>query len=343
MAVSPSLPRAKQTKLFDLQRHWYRITPLHLVLLPASWLFGALAATRRALYRHHLFASLKLSVPVIIVGNISVGGTGKTPLTLALAAQLIAQGKHPLIISRGYGGSALVAQAVTPNSTAQQVGDEPLLMARRGVCPVWIGRDRVACAQAALLVHPECDVILCDDGLQHYRLQRDVEIVVMDAARKIGNGLLLPAGPLREPLSRLKNVDAIVLNGGQSSAHQNTFNMTLSGEIFHNLSEPSQTATAQDLQSLRCHAIAGIGNPQRYFDALKMLGLSCVNHAFPDHHDYTADELNFAECDALLLTEKDAVKCVTFADARYWVLRVDAQIDPALIELIMRKIQNNGR
>lgn len=328
--------------MWQLQRHWYRATPLHLILLPVSWLFGLLAALRRLLYRKQILASFKLDVPVIVVGNISVGGTGKTPLTLALAAQLIEHGKHPLIISRGYGGSALQAQAVSATDDAQRCGDEPVLMARRNLCPVWIGRNRVACARAALQAHPECDVILCDDGLQHYRLQRDVEIVVMDGARKIGNGFLLPAGPLREPLSRLKSADAIVVNGGQTSSQKIKFGMTLNGEIFYNLLDATRTATAQYLQGLRCHAVAGIGHPQRYFDALQKLGITCTTHAFPDHHTYRAEELNFTACDALLLTEKDAVKCATFADARYWVLRVDAQIDSALIELILRKIQNHG-
>jgi tetraacyldisaccharide 4'-kinase len=323
-----------------LQRHWYRITPLHLILLPISWLFAALVALRRTLYRCHILASHRVSVPVIVVGNISVGGTGKTPLTLALAEQLKQHGKHPLIISRGYGGNAQQPLAVTANSSAQQTGDEPLLMARRGLCPVWVGRDRVATARAALLAHPKCDVILCDDGLQHYRLQRDVEIVVVDGERRFGNACLLPAGPLREPVSRLQSVDAVVVNGG--TAGRNEYAMRLSGEVFYNLLDPMRTVTAHELQGLRCHAIAGIGNPQRYFDTLQILGLRCTNHPFPDHHTYVASELAYPDCDALLLTEKDAVKCVTFADARYWVLRVDAQIDPALIALILRKMQNHG-
>jgi tetraacyldisaccharide 4'-kinase len=328
--------------VFDLQRHWYRITTLHLVLLPISLLFGALAATRRTLFRTGIFSSTQLNVPVIIVGNISVGGTGKTPLTLSLAAQLIAHGKHPVIISRGYGGTNLEPRAVTLSSTAAQVGDEPLLMAQRKLCPVWIGKNRVATALAALAAHPECDVILCDDGLQHYRLQRDVEIVVVDAVRQFGNQCLLPAGPLRESVARLKSVDAIVYNGGIKADSAKQFSMQLQGEIFYNLLTPSRTATALDLQGLRCHAIAGIGNPARYFAALKKLGLTCINHAFADHHAYTAAELNYADCDALLLTEKDAVKCAPFADARYWVLRVEAAISPALIELILRKMQHHG-
>lgn len=325
-----------------LQRHWYRITPLHLVLLPISWLFGALAAIRRALYRSRILSSHRLPVPVIVVGNISVGGTGKTPLTLALAEQLIQHGKRPLIISRGYGGSAQQAQVVTADCSAQQTGDEPLLMARRGICPVWVGRDRVSTARAALQAHPDCDVILCDDGLQHYRLARDVEIVVVDGLRRFGNGLLLPAGPLREPVSRLKSVDAVVVNGGTAAPASNEYAMRLSGDVFYNLLDPKKTAKTYCFQGLRNHAVAGIGHPQRYFDHLHAQGLSCTNHAFADHHAYTADELAFADCDALLLTEKDAVKCTAFADARYWMLRVDAQIDPTLIELILRKIATHG-
>ena len=323
-----------------LQYHWYRITPLHLILWPLSVLFAVLAASRRTLYRLGILNSHHLPVPVIIVGNISVGGTGKTPLTLALAEQLIKHGRQPLIISRGYGGTANGSQAVDSNANAASCGDEPLLMARRGICPVWIGRDRVATAIAALQAYPECDVILSDDGLQHYRLQRDVELVVVDGIRRFGNQQRLPAGPLRESVSRLNSVDAVVVNGGTTLSGE--YAMQLTGSRFYNLLDPTRTVTSQELQGLRCHAVAGIGNPQRYFDALRTLGLDCVNHPYPDHHAYTAAELNYAACDALLLTEKDAVKCATFADARYWVLRVDAQIDPALIALILRKMQNHG-
>ncbi|MDP1870986.1 MAG: tetraacyldisaccharide 4'-kinase [Gallionella sp.] len=319
---------------------WYQRNWRHLLLLPASWLFGAMAALRRTLYRHSVLRSFKLSVPVIVIGNISVGGTGKTPLTLKLAQQLSNAGRHPVIISRGFGGNK-AQQAVTPGSTAEEVGDEPKLMAQRGICPVWVGRDRVATAQAALQAHPLCDVILCDDGLQHYRLQRDVEIVVIDGVRRFGNGYLLPAGPLREPVSRLASVDAVVINGGKNTPGQ--YSMHLSGDIFYHLNDPKKTATALDFKNLRIHAIAGIGHPQRYFDHLSTLGLTVTPHAFPDHHPYTQDELIYPDCDALLLTEKDAVKCAAFADDKYWVLRVDAQIDPALTEHLLRKIATHGR
>ncbi|HEU0234095.1 MAG TPA: tetraacyldisaccharide 4'-kinase [Gallionella sp.] len=323
-----------------LEHHWYRITPLHLILFPVSLLFRALVALRRALYRSRILSSHKLPVPVIVVGNISAGGTGKTPLTLALAQQLADRGWHPLIVSRGYGGAAQQPRHVGANSDAQQVGDEPLLMARRNLCPVWIGKDRAAAAQAALQANPQCDVALCDDGLQHYRLQRDVEVAVVDGERGFGNGFMLPAGPLREPVSRLRTVDAVVVNGGKTSPDQ--YAMRLSGGIFYNLLDPEKTATASHFHMLNNHAVAGIGHPQRYFRHLQTLGISFTPHAFPDHHPYSAADLAFAGCDAILLTEKDAVKCAAFADARSWVLRVDAQIDPALVGYILRKIESHG-
>src|SRR3990167_8010319 len=283
--------------MVSLEYHWYRITPLHLLLLPVSLMFRALATLRRTLYLSRILTSKKLAVPVIVIGNISAGGTGKTPLTLALAQQLIRHGRHPLIVSRGHGGSAQQPQRVTPDSDVRQVGDEPLLMARRNLCPVWIGKDRAATAQAALQANPQCDVVLCDDGLQHYRLRRDVEIAVIDGARGFGNGFMLPAGPLREPVSRLQTVDAVVVNeqarfplpegdganealrefqfdGGEAST--GPYAMRLSGETFYNLLDPGKTATAAELRKLRCHAVAGIGHPQRYFRHLAARGLNIV-------------------------------------------------------------------
>jgi tetraacyldisaccharide 4'-kinase len=299
-----------------------------------------LVALRRELYHNGIMTSHQLLLPVIVVGNISVGGTGKTPLTLALAQQLIERGWHPLIVSRGYGRSLSRAQQVNLSSPPAQVGDEPLLMAQRDICPVWVGADRVATARAALQVHPQCDVVLCDDGLQHYSLQRDAEIAVIDGARGFGNGLMLPAGPLREPVSRLQTVDAVVVNGSDAAAGQ--YAMRLTGAIFYNLLNPGQTATPADFQQSNNHAVAGIGHPQRYFRHLETLGVPFTPHAFPDHHPYRATELSFTDCDAILVTEKDAVKCAAFADARYWVLRVDAQIAPALIDHLLRKITPHG-
>lgn len=377
--------------MFRLEHHWHRITPLHLILFPISLVFRVLVAWRRELYLSGFLSSHQMLLPVIVVGNITVGGTGKTPLTLALAQQLTARGWHPLIVSRGYGRTSSSPQPVLASSTAAQVGDEPLLMAQRDICPVWVGADRVAAVRAALQAHPQCDVVLCDDGLQHYRLQRDVEIAVIDVALGFGNGLMLPAGPLREPVSRLQSVDAVVVNvqgrsphlnplpreaplsnslpqegertnvknnlqflgeganeslrefqfdGGDAPANQ--YAMRLSGDTFYNLLDPDKKVSADHFHKQKNHAVAGIGNPQRYFRHLETLGIPFTPHAFPDHHPYSATDLSFADCDAVLLTEKDAVKCTAFADARYWILRVDAQIDPALIDHILRKIDPHG-
>ncbi len=322
-----------------LQHHWYRYTPLHLLLYPLSLVFGALVALRRILYRSGVLASVRLPVPVVVVGNISVGGTGKTPLTLWLAQQLIEDGWHPGIISRGYRKTdegLQTPRAVSAEDSADEVGDEPLLMAQRELCPVWIGRDRPAVAQALLQAHPECDIILSDDGLQHYRLRRDAEIVVVDGTRRFGNGCLLPAGPLREPVSRLSKADAVVVNGGQTKG--NEFAMRLEGATFYNLLNPELAYAARDFDGQRLHAIAGIGHPQRFFAQLHQLGLSCATHAFPDHHRYTAADIAFDDADAVLMTEKDAVKCAPFATEKHWVLRVDAQVNPALAQLIIDKV-----
>jgi tetraacyldisaccharide 4'-kinase len=326
-----------------LQRHWYRLTPLHLILLPLSLLFRLLVAIRRTLYRAGLLPAIKLPVPVIVVGNITVGGSGKTPLTLWLAQQLIDDGWHPGIVSRGYvhnRSSIDSPQRVHATSNPEETGDEPVLMAQRKLCPVWIGRDRVAAGRALLEAHPECNVLLSDDGLQHYRLQRDVEIAVVDGARRFGNGMLLPAGPLREPISRLHSVDAVVIQGGGTRAGE--FGMQLHGEVFYNLLNPGTMAHAVDFSGMCIHAVAGIGHPQRFFGHLRHLGIDAKPHPFPDHHRYTAADLEFGDAGAILMTEKDAVKCTAFATEKCWVLRVDAQADPSLLQLIMKKIAPYG-
>jgi tetraacyldisaccharide 4'-kinase len=325
-----------QRGISGLQRQWYRITPLHLLLLPISLLFRLLVATRRLLFRYGILSSVKLPVPVIIVGNITVGGTGKTPLTLWLAEQLLANGWHPGIISRGFGGSGSKPQKVLPGSDPATAGDEPVLMSQRKLCPVWVGRDRPAAALALLLAHPECDIILSDDGLQHYRLQRDAEIAVVDGLRRFGNGFLLPAGPLREAPSRLREVDAVVINGGKVAPGE--YLMQLEGMHFYNLLNPDITATAADFHGQAVHAIAGIGHPERFFRHLNKLGLTIHAHPYPDHHQYSAEDLAYGDANALLMTEKDAVKCISFADEKCWVLRVDAQLDPALTQLLLKKI-----
>lgn len=330
-----------------LQLYWYRTTPLHLILLPVSFIFRLLTGARRALYRCGILASVRLPVPVIIIGNINVGGSGKTPLTLWLAQQLLDSGWHPGIISRGYSGTSTSPQAVHATTDPAVAGDEAVLMAQRKLCPVWVSRDRPAAARELLLAHPECDVILSDDGLQHYRLQRDVEIAVVDGIRRFGNGFLLPAGPLREPPARLAEMDAVVVNGGLAGAAE--YGMQLHSTGFYNLLNPDTLAQASDFQDLRLHAIAGIGHPQRFFTHLNDLGLTPQTHAFPDHHHYMPDDLAYADADAIFMTEKDAVKCARLSDQenwaaeKCWVLRVDAQVDPSLIQLILERITPNGR
>jgi tetraacyldisaccharide 4'-kinase len=324
-----------------LESYWYRITWLHLVLLPLSMVFLLLSAARRMLYRSGLLHAERLPVPVIVVGNITVGGSGKTPLTLWLAQQLLEEGWHPGIISRGYAGDATGPQAVSHTSDPASVGDEAVLMSQRRLCPVWVGRDRAAAGRALLAAHPECNVLLSDDGLQHYRLGRDAEIVVVDGARRFGNGFLLPAGPLRELPARLHEADAVVVNGGAAAQHE--FRMDLAGSAFHNLLNPDHVRAPADFRGLRLHAIAGIGHPQRYFAHLDELGLQVAAHPFPDHHRYVPADLDFAAADAILMTEKDAVKCTGFATEKYWVLRVNAQVDPALTLHILERIARNGR
>ena len=330
-----------------LQRLWLRLTPWHIVLLPLSLLFGLVASLRRSLYRIGLIRAIRLPVPVVVVGNISVGGTGKTPLVLWLAGFLRQQGYRPGIISRGYGGSTQATMAVEAGSDPAVVGDEPLLLARKSACPVWVGRDRVAAGKSLLRAHPECDVLLSDDGLQHYRLERDVEIVVVDGERQFGNGLLLPAGPLRERVSRLRSVDAVVVSGAsQKDARllSNAFEMRLEGEVFCNLRQPNLRARAVVFLGKKLHAVAGIGNPSRFFTHLRNLGLTFEEHAFPDHCAFRPQDLDFENADMLLMTEKDAIKCTDFADERYWSLAVEAVLPPTFGQTVLQKLRDiDGR
>jgi tetraacyldisaccharide 4'-kinase len=326
-----------------LERHWQSITPVSALLYPLSLLYGAVAGARRAAAKPD-----RLPVPVIVVGNLTVGGTGKTPLTLWLAEFLRARGRIPGIVSRGYGGHGGPPRRVLPESDPLACGDEAVLLARRSGCAVWIGADRVAAARALLAGDSACDVVLSDDGLQHYRLARDIELCVVDAARGFGNGWLLPAGPLRERPSRLARVDAIVLNaGGGISHHPSTgtippgpvrLAMTLEGRDFGNLLNPERVAGAESFRGKRVHAVAGIGNPQRFFQHLQAMGLEFTAHAFPDHYPFTASDLAFAGAEAVVMTEKDAVKCRGFATEMHWELAVDAVPDPALGELVLRKL-----
>jgi tetraacyldisaccharide 4'-kinase len=324
--------------------HWQHRNAVARLLLPLAALFAAVTALRRAAWRHGLLRARHAGVPVIVVGNITAGGTGKTPLTLWLADFLRNHGRHPGIVSRGYGAKRGDPREVPPDGLPQDHGDEPCLLAQRAGCPVWVGHNRAATVQALLAAHPEVDVIISDDGLQHYRLARDFEIAVIDGERGLGNGWLLPAGPLREPASRLATVDAVVVNGAaRHSPWPQALSMRLHGERFRNLLQPEQTVTAAHFSQRRVHAIAGIGNPRRFFAQLGQLGLSCMPREFPDHHPYAAQDLEFAGDSDIVMTEKDAVKCAPFASARQWALVIDAEPDPRLGDMILARLAETSR
>lgn len=310
------------------------------MLLPLGLLFHLIVALRRSAYRLGLLRSVRLPVPVVVVGNIVAGGAGKTPLSLWLAQRLVALGYRPGLVSRGYGRAEAVVRKVGPGDTADDVGDEPLLLARRSGLPVFVGADRVAAARALLAAHPACDLILCDDGLQHYRLARDVELAVIDR-RGLMNGWPLPAGPLREPAGRLATVDAVVLHDCELATVVPAFRMRLEGARFYRLDAPDTRATPADFAGLHLHAVAGIGEPQRFFDHLAALGLTCVPHAFADHHRYVGGDFRFAG-DAILMTEKDALKCAGLADLPIWVLPVEAVVEPDLARFVMEKIDGSA-
>jgi len=304
--------------------------------------FRAIVALRRSLFRRGILRSERVRVPVIVVGNITVGGSGKTPLVIALCEALHARGWHPCVVSRGYGGTSHAPRPVDASDDPAIVGDEPPIVAQAGY-PVWIAHDRPAAARALLQAHPECDVIVCDDGLQHYALARDVEIAVIDEARGLGNGFMLPAGPLREPESRLGEVDAVVrlVSDERRSDDPHTTYMTQLAEAWRNLRDASRAADVSQWRAGGVHAFAGIGNPGRFFALVRKQGIVAVEHAFPDHHAYRASDVAWPGATALLMTQKDAVKCAAFADERFWYLPVRASVDPALIKAVEHKIRGS--
>jgi len=333
-----------------VQSEWERLGGLALVLLPFTLLFGAATWLRRALYRMHLLPRWRSPIPVVVVGNISVGGTGKTPLTLAILDLLQAKGFTPGAIARGYGRVPPrdndphgVVRVYPDLATPELFGDEPVLIARRSRVPVYISPDRPAAARALVAAHPEVDVLVSDDGLQHYALQRDVELAVVDGERRFGNGLLIPSGPLREPVSRLKRVDAVVVNGGSADTRWNEhqFAMRLGAERFARLTSNQEVAPAEFALMARGRevvAVAGIGHPPRFFEHLRSLGVVARSVAFADHHQYQASDLRFPGAEVIVMTEKDAVKCAAFADARMWYLSVAAQLPREFEEFLLTRI-----
>lgn len=319
-----------------LDYYWDSLNPVSVTLLPLSWLFRLASWIRRGAYRVGLLATTKLPVPVIVVGNITVGGTGKTPLVIWLAQHLRELGYKPGIISRGYGGRASEwPQPVTPQSDPVQVGDEPVLLASRTGCPLWVGPDRPGAAQA-LLAAADCDILISDDGLQHYALERDLEIVVIDGARGLGNGLSLPAGPLRERPSRLTRVDLVIANG---ESPLTDYRMVLEPGHLVNLGSPSLRVELDYFRDQPVHAMAGIGNPERFFGTLRRAGLQLQAQPFPDHHRFSEAEITPRDALPVIITEKDAVKCSPFAHRRHWYLEVSANPDPGAIQQLDKRIR----
>lgn len=302
-----------------LETLWYGQHGLRFFLIPFSLVYQAAMALRRVYLR--AFIQQRIEIPIIVVGNITVGGVGKTPLVIALATAMIARGIRVGIVSRGYGGSRRDGPYhVTNVSQASEVGDEPLLMAQRTQCPVVIARKRIE-AVDYLIKHHACQIIISDDGLQHEAMGRAIEIAVIDGMRGFGNGWCLPAGPLREPVTRLKSCDWVVVNEG---SREGAYPMTLQPKDFISLLNGSRLRCI-DIQT-PVAAVAGIGNPERFFKMLEAMGLTIERHAFPDHHVFTASDFTFKQ-PLVLMTEKDAVKCRAFAQSQWYYVPVDAQLN----------------
>jgi tetraacyldisaccharide 4'-kinase len=350
MAPTPrsSAPNSATEMTSSLEASWYGKPKGWLA--PLSYLYGAAMAVRRVLYRLRLRHRVRVKVPVIVIGNLTVGGTGKTPLVAWASVKLAALGHRVGVVSRGYGGSVTGVARVTPHSDPREVGDEPVVLARRAQAMVFVGRERAAAAQAA--VRDGCDVILSDDGLQHLALERDCEIVVIDSDRGFGNGHLLPRGPLRERPGRLARVDALVVNGEGSQVPPITstalkVTMRMAPGDAHAVAHGGAVRSLASFRGSPVHAVAAIGNPQRFFATLRGAGLEIVEHAFPDHHAYQDTDLRFADNWPVLMTEKDAVKCAGFAEPRCWFVPVTAEFSElearALLDLIIARIKRASK
>ncbi|MFQ6371428.1 tetraacyldisaccharide 4'-kinase [Shewanella sp. YIC-542] len=319
-----------------LNRVWYGHHWGRWLLWPLSWLFALLSGCRRLAFRLGLKQQVKLPVPVILVGNITVGGSGKTPVVIYLVQWLRRQGYHPGVISRGYGSGQTHSRLVLPSSSAAEVGDEPAMIVQRTGVPMAVGSDRIASARL-LLQSAEVDIIISDDGLQHYRLARDIELLVLDASRGLGNGMLLPAGPLREGAWRLDTVDFVVANGARQDSRDG-FAMQLQVGGLKPVAETSEGLPPAKTQPLV--AVAGIGNPQRFFDTLQAEGYSLTQTmVFADHHPYNAADFAFVAQQPLVMTEKDAIKCRAFAGRHWWYLAVDAAFSAQFESQLLARVR----
>jgi tetraacyldisaccharide 4'-kinase len=327
---------------------WYEGAPSYRLLLPLSGIYWFLITLRRFLYQIGLFGRHKAAVPVIVVGNITTGGTGKTPVTIWLVNALRERGLAAGIVSRGYGGSrSSTSMRVDAASDPTVVGDEPVLLAQRTQCPVVVDANRARAAQ--MLADDGVDVIVADDGLQHYRLERTYEICVIDGARGLGNRLLLPAGPLRETIDRLEEVDQILVNGMRHEestditvGEQNAIEFNLVASEVERLNG-SLTRPIKRFSGTTVHGIAAIGNPARFFDMLRAHGIQVIEHAFRDHAAISQRDLDFGDDFDVLMTEKDAVKLGHVSSDKYWVVPVDMQIDAVAAGPWLEQIESRLR
>ena len=320
-----------------LQTLWYGGSPAGWALAPLGGLYCAVVTLRRALYRTGLLPAQEVGVPVVVVGNVTVGGTGKTPLVIWLVEVARRAGYRPGVVSRGYGGRAgSWPQQARPDSDPLMVGDEPVLIARRARCPVAVAPDRVAAARA-LVAHEGCDLVVADDGLQHLRLHRDVEIAVVDGERRFGNGLCLPAGPLREPRGRLASVDLVVARG---PAGRGEYPMAYRPGPLRRVRDDSPDGAPRAAAGVPVHGVAGIGNPEPFFQGLRQAGFEVQPHPFPDHHPYAAGDLDFPDGAPVIMTEKDAVKYRPFAGSRHWYLPIEADVSPYLEPRFLELLEN---
>lgn len=334
-------------KLSEL--YWHRITPLHFVLWPLSVFYGLFLTLKKLCYWLDIVPSVKLPVPVIIVDSISIDDGGKTPLLLWLVDCLLTQGFSPGIVTRGNYDNPGPPAAVTSASDPHSVGGKTFLLAQHcgESCPIWVGNDRTAVAQALLNAHPTCNVIICNDGMQYYRLERDIELVVVDfREQSFGNGLLLPAGPLRMNIKYLGKSDIIVTNGKpnphtDTSTWGKTYNMKLINEIAYNVHNPAIHQPVSDFKNKRIYAVSDADNSRWFFDFIQKTGLNAELHSYAENHRFTQPEIYFAEADVVLMPEENALQCQSFADSKLWALPKKAWVNNELQAILLKKLGNN--